>query len=181
MSVTDTKKIVKIQEPIDLSVQLLSQEAEALFNVLDNTSRKFRDLEDRLSELKAHFPFRFLVKEENESRQKFVENYHRDACPYATFYKTKDCSYFAWEQDEHSKKFRLFLIVEELESIYYLIAEDVYESFVYQNRVLSKRPLIETDLATRLRYSEYLIPFIDAFKEYMKTSRIAIEEGRNPF
>jgi hypothetical protein len=71
--------------------------------------------------------------------------------------------FLGWEQDDSSQKYRLFLISQQ---------EDSFSGTV---ETLTKKPLIETTLDVRLRVSEHVVPFISAFKDYLKKFRVAIE------
>lgn len=180
---TTNTSVEKNQETtsFDNSLKELALEAKLLFKALDDTSAKIRELETSLSNLKAHFPFRRLINEEKESIHKIVEECHAAVCPYGHHYFTKVYWYISWEADENSKNFRLFLISEEKEIIEYPVATDEYESIEFQVRNLIKKPLIETDLQTRLKYSEHLVPFIDSFKEFLRNCRTSIEHGKLPY
>lgn len=174
---------IKNQKPsssISSSLKELILEAELLFKILDDASDKIRELESSLSHLKAHFPFRYVIKEENESFRKDLEEKHKTVCSYGHYYFTKVYWYLAWEVDEASKNFRLLLISEEKEIIEYVNDENNYDSIIFETRSATKKPLIETDLSTRLRNSEHLIPFIDSFKEFLKGYRISILLGTAP-
>lgn len=159
---------------LDSSLQELVEEARDLFKVLDEASAKIRELEKSLSDLKANFPFRYKIGEEKGSVSIPIEMSHREAysCVVGVFRKV--WYYLGWEPDESSQKYRLCLIFEENETVqaHY---EDTYNEIVHSSRILSKKPLIETDLSTRLLYSEHLHLFIHYFKEYLKTCRISIE------
>jgi hypothetical protein len=123
-------------------IAALTVEAKALFNVLDSSSKRIRELESSLSELKAHFPFHVPLP---ESSSLDMEG------PW----------FLAWDLDDNSQKFRLLLIGSV--STGSSAAEDI------------RKPLIEADLATRLRFSEYLSTFIRCFKKHLHDHRIAIE------
>jgi uncharacterized protein YnzC (UPF0291/DUF896 family) len=40
-----------------------------------------------------------------------------------------------------------------------------------------KKPLIETELNVRFNYIRYLVPFLNAFKEHLRSVRILTEDG----
>jgi hypothetical protein len=168
------------RDQIDSAFQSLKAEAQSLFQVLDYASEKIRDLEHNLSELKAHFPFRSLLLKGKPSmtfslRDNQLSNVvlptHRSNIGYCT----RECWYLAWEPDETTKKFRLFLISAEQEVPVLLGREDLLEDLMETEIPKSKKPLIETDLPTRLRFSEYLIRFISDFKGHLRRYRALIE------
>lgn len=161
--------------PGDPDIEELVAEAKALYTALDNVSKQIRTLESCLGELKAHFPFRHCISEEQESPVlRPSEQRHDEAHPYAKGYWTKVYWHLAWEQDDSSKNFRLFLVSEERDRL-----ADYKENFLGEihSKILFKKPLIETDLPTRLRHSEHLASFIIAFKKYLESCRISIETG----
>jgi hypothetical protein len=132
----------KNQENFDLiSLEQLAEETKMLFRVLDISSRKIREFESCMGDLKAHFPFRCRVFETNSG----------GSC------------YLAWEKDDNSSRFRLYLIIEE------------QNEFGWSDEV--KKPLIETPLDTRLRVSGHVVPFIKSFTEYLSKYRVAIERN----
>lgn len=159
----------------DTDIEALVTEAKALFKILDDVSMRIRTLESSLGELKAHFPFRHCISEEQESPVlRPPEQRHKEAHPCVTGYWTKVYWFLAWEQDDSSKNYRLFLVSEERDR---LASYD--ENFIGEihSKILFKKPLIETDLPTRLRHSEHLFSFIIAFKKYLETCRCSIELG----
>ncbi len=161
---------------IDSSLKELITEARTLFKVLDSSSNKIRELETALGEIKAHFPFRYKIGEENESTRS-IESHHRATYSCAVVgVGVKIYNYLGWESDEKSQKYRLCLISEECETIY-LCSEDHYFQELGKTQILIKKPLIETDLSTRMRHSQHLLPFIESFKGHIKSARIWIEEG----
>jgi hypothetical protein len=118
-----------------------------------------------------------MICDEKQSLPKPIEQHHKEAYPYVHGYRTKICWYLAWEHEEVSKNYRLCLVSEENDIITYSVDEDrVYQDEV-PSKILLKKPLIETDLSTRLRYAQHLLPFLDSFKEHIRSSRIWIEEG----
>jgi hypothetical protein len=161
---------------IDSSLKELVTEAKALFKVLDSASNKIRELETSLRELKAHFPFRHRICEEKESPPKPPEEHHAAAYPCVQGYRTKVYWYLAWEHEEVSKNYRLCLVSEEKDIIAFYVDDSSCIEEV-PSKILFRKPLIETDLSTRLRYSQHLLSFLDSFKVHIKSSRIWIEEG----
>jgi hypothetical protein len=150
---------------LDTSLKELQSEVKSLFGVLDKSSDRIRKLESCLCEFKAHFPFRYYISKSSiyskliEGKQKrFVE---------------KIC--LSWEQAEDSKGFRLFLLSEEV-GVYISDEGEDYDE-CGPVKVISKKPLIETDLATRLLYVDSLNPFVCQFKAYLSKCRTLIESN----
>lgn len=162
---------------IDPLLNELVTEVKDLFKVIDSTSNKIRELESCLRGLKAHFPFRYYFEEEQGSQVNLDQKYPQVPSATAQFYSTQTYRCLSWEQDESFKNFRLFLIDEERDEITYCIDRCALSNMALP-KTLSKKPFIETDLPTRLRYSEYIVPFINAFKKYIVTCRTSIESKR---
>jgi hypothetical protein len=136
-----------LDSAFEKEVQELAREANNLFDVLDSSSKRIRDLESTLSDLKANFPFQIELTE----RQRRWEG----------------SWYLAWDLDDCSKKFRLLLIGS--------LGCDGCEDSPPPLEI--RKPLIEADLGTRLRFSEYLSPFVNQFRDHLRKRRIAIEDG----
>lgn len=164
---------------IDLSLTELIQEADTLFQKLNHISTSISTLEKELTRVKAFFPFKLLVDEEKRSLQKRLMDNKSDL-ESDNYYFTTVSWHLAWEEDENSKNYRLFLISEALETVATGFEEHYSFEDVQINK-LFKKPFIETNLKTRLKYSEYLITFIDSFKTYLKDYRISIEKNDLPF
>lgn len=178
---------------LEISLKELVTEANLLFKSLDASSNTLRELESSLKELKANFPFRYKIKEEKMSFALPPKEEHIAKYLYPQRYFTQISWYLGWEGEDDSKNFRLLLISEEREIVDYYAQtrggyddevhfsdKDIRQEEVAAIRTLSKKPLIETDLSVRLSYLEYLVPFIDAFKAYLKSSRTSIENGNPP-
>jgi hypothetical protein len=178
MSLSSNNSVEKFKEisSIDSSLKELVAEATILFKTLDSASNTIRELESCLKELKAHFPFRYCVCEEKESPPKPAEEHHKASYPLVLGYRAKVYWYLAWELEDNSKSYRLCLISEERDIVAYNDDDRIYLDEVH-SKILSKKPLIETDLSTRLRHSQHLLPFINSFKEHLRSARILIEEG----
>lgn len=158
---------------IDPALEELVSEAQTLFKVLDAASGKIRDLEKRLGEIRAHFPFSYPVyKEEILSPPTAADDLN-------LYLGQSNCYiewYFAWEEDDKSNNFRLFLISRRQEFAVEDFGGDLSESrSPLTNELVFKKPLIETDLATRLKFIEHLHFFIKQFKEYLQSYRTSIE------
>lgn len=158
---------------LDSSINDLKDEAEKLFRALDLASEKIRHLETSLINLKANFNFRIKIGEDERVAIP-VSEHHRETFPLAENAATRKLYFLGWETDDASQKFRLCLISDEVELVSFNY-DDNFIEMVYEIRHLSRRPLIETDLGTRLRYLEHLTPFVNAFKEHLKASRLKIE------
>jgi hypothetical protein len=154
----------KINEDIaiDSSLQKLAKEAEILSKVLDSATDVIRKLEADLKKLNANFVFKYLIYESSP-------NYNRGW--------SKMCWYLSWEKDQASNSYRLLLACFEKELVIRNSGTDDREFCETYSEPFchSKKPFIETDLQTRLKYSEYLIPFINAFTDHLASHRISIE------
>ncbi|MBP6869712.1 hypothetical protein KBC04_02425 [Candidatus Babeliales bacterium] len=176
----------KIQlHAVDNSIQELVQEAKILFSIYDQLSNTISKFETDLNQIKAYFPFKYLVSESSESHIKKPEQYHQDyniRC-----YTTKTCWYLAWDLlDGNSKTFRLFLVGEEIETLYLdHFGEQLDNSSLkkmkgfYPTKVIFKKPLMESGLSIRLQYSDHIHPFIESFKIYLRNRIIAIENNQD--
>lgn len=166
-------------ESLEHSLQGLFSEAGELFKTLDQYSKIILKLEENLVDLKANFPFRLLVKNEHDlSKRKLTLEHEQYA--HGEFFTTKNLWYLAWESiDQNNKKFRLFLISEEVETIH-SGWEETYEFFELSPKLLAKKPLIETDLQTRLHYFEHIDSFINAFKDHLHAYRVLIDRCNIP-
>jgi hypothetical protein len=167
---------------IDIHFSELKAEAQLLFDLLNAYSSRINALEKNLQEIHANFPFRLNIKEGKRSILKQPLGTHIEGCAGDVHgFWTQDFWYLSWEADDNSKNFRLFLTIEELEFIFFDYGEHIEQIKEFCSNIKFKRPLIETNIQTRLQYSEYLLPFIDAFKDYLKSCRLAVEQGDVPF
>ncbi len=80
-----------------------------------------------------------------------------------------------WESDLNS--FSL-MISEERDIIYYIVEDDRIHQEKVSSKILLKKPLIETDLNTRLCFSHHLLQFLDSFKEFIRSARILIKKAQ---
>lgn len=169
------------KESINFQLDDLANEAQGLFQALDSKSNEIRNLEKRLSELKAHFPFTYFLREDKSSVINPLEERHLNRNlgqdPAYLGYCSNTCWHLSWEADENSKNFRLFLLSTLKEVIVWANHGESVEGIAPHEpeEVLSKRPLIEFDLQTRLQFVQYLSGFIIHFKEYLRRYRVAIE------
>lgn len=70
------------------------------------------------------------------------------------------CWFFSWEPCPLGKRYRLFLISEEKET----------------GTMTFRKPLIECKLEVRLKVSQYLIPFMNTFKDALKQYRLSLNK-----
>lgn len=172
------KKPCPSKDSIDNAIDDLVKEAKSLFHVLDSMSERIRDLEKQLRDLNANFEFSIPLREEKASIKPLEERHQEiyDTSNDRLGHQCSDCWYLSWESDEKSKSFRLFLLSKLKETIVWRDDGSAYEpALPIEGEIVFKRPLIETDLQTRLKFSEYLPVFIVKFTEYMKTYRLSIE------
>jgi hypothetical protein len=173
-----------IESSIDLSIRRLIQESKSLFSMFDEMSSSIAKLEKELSEAKAFFAFRYKTSIISESHTKKAEERHSISSHDVLGYRTYTVWYLSWEKGDNDTPFRLFLIGEEKEIIYYSIPTDVEGcgEEVFETKTIFKKPLMETSLAMRIQYSEFILPFIDAFTDYLRECRQAFEESEDiPF
>lgn len=87
------------KDQVNLALEGLVGEAESLFRTIDVTSVQICTVEEKLNEIEAHFPFKYILPDGKPSEG--------EACI------SKICWHLSWERDENSKNFRLFLISTE--------------------------------------------------------------------
>lgn len=160
----------------------LISEAKQLSEVLNNISDVLQAIEDNLRETNANFPFHLEVEKDPESNPKKPESYHGDFPFDIVGYRTQIVWSISWEEDEASKegKFRLFITAEEKEIVYYNIPgndPDDIKPTIFQTKLIFKRPLRQTKIPIRLRFSKHFDTFIKSFENHLKTYRNAIEKG----
>lgn len=174
-------ELSKSKQSINFQLDDLANEAQGLFQALDNTSNEIRNLEKRLGEIKANFPFTYPLREDKSSVINPLEERHLnrkfEQDPAYLGYCSNTCWYLSWEADEKSKNFRLFLL-STLEEVIVWQGKPVEGIMPYESEVLAKRPLIEFDLSTRLQFVQYLSAFIVHFTEYLRRYRVAIENQK---
>jgi hypothetical protein len=164
---------------IDASLRELLIEAKALFEDLDKYSLQVRALEKELQKINAHFPFKLKIKEQQESFIMPALDRHVAWCVEGTVrgYTQQEIDYLAWEIDDNAKNFRFFLIIEEKEFVFFDGVELPGFRREYASHVKYKKPLIEADMYTRLKFCEYLHFFVQSFKDHLRSHRISIEMG----
>lgn len=164
------------QEKIVDALQELENEATQLFDSLDMLSTTIRTVEARLKQLKANFFFSLQIGEDLQSSLKQPQEYHEESRLAVEAYSTQIVWSLSWELDEQSKAYRLLLVSHEIENIYYSNPEsESWNSREFQSKCVSKKPFIETDLQTRLRFAEHLMPFVRSFTDYINKKRASIE------
>lgn len=166
----------------DTSLNELASEADNLFEILEKISISLSNLEKRLVDSKAFFPHELIIITGEESIPRPPEQRHIDGFPFQVQgYTVRLVQSLSWESDETTKKYRLFLIIKEEEIIHYYTDTDSYLSTTFQFKCIYKKALIENDLATKIKCSEHIIPFMNSFREYLKKCRIAIKNGNDIF
>lgn len=179
-----TKNEISHLDPssVESALQDLTSEANKVFKILDTASATIRKLENSLSNIKAHFPFKFIIKEEAESFLKpALEKHAQGFAGTIHGFFTKDVWALSWEKHDTNNDFRLFLVIEEVESIFFDYAENIEQIEKFSSELKLKRPLIETDIPTRLKCSAHLIAFINAFTSYLQSYHTAITSEPLPF
>jgi hypothetical protein len=154
---------------------------------LDDVSTTIRKIEHSLSSVKAHFPFRLLVKEGEQSPlQPALERHITRSVPEIQGFFTKDDWYLAWEQCDTSHDFRLFFIIEKVESIFFDFSESEFTDQLEQtekfcSHIVVKKHLLEADIPIKLECSVHLIFFLDGFKQHLKNYRNVMKNESVPF
>jgi hypothetical protein len=166
------------QKNVNSSMQELVEEAKKIFSTFDAISTSICKMEKDLNDAKAFFSYSYVVKIEEDQFPKKPEPRH-EQCSYSLLgYKINKHWTLSWEAEDNSKNFRLFLIAFEKEILYYEIPEDgSCKSLEAQSKIIFKKPLTQTDLQTRIQYSDQLIPFMNSFRLFLIKQRIAIENG----
>ncbi len=180
MSVLSKKYTQSINDQTDPALEDLVSEAQALFKVLDSISKKIRNLEKKLDENKAYFPFKYSVFKEKILKPLSTDasNVHEQQAESYVYlgYNSYVEWYLSWDEDENSKRFRLCLVSQRQEfTVVDIEGYPTESSSPLINEIVSKKPLIETDLSTRLKFAEYLQIFIKRFQEHLQCYRTSIE------
>ena len=170
----ENKKTVQV----DASLKELIVEAEKLFGLLDTYTSRIRFLEKELQRVHLNLLFTLKVKKDKGSLLKPALDIHNEGCAGQVHgFWTQDIWYLSWEEDENSKTFRLLLTMKETEFVLFDYGEHIEQVREFSSQIKFRKPLIETNIQLRLQYSEYLISFIDSFKNYLKTYQTAIEQN----
>ncbi len=162
------------------ALEELKLEREALQTSLNKVSGVIREAENGLREGNLGLSFSFPIAVENtEILNTPKEGQFHDFSYPVEYYHCKKRWSLSWEKDMESKQFRLFLIEEETEEVCYKFnsSPEKTQHTDLPWRLVSRVPFIETKIQIRIKYSEYLAPFLGAFKEYLKKCRLSLEEG----
>ena len=177
----------------NLFVHEAVEEAKNLFTRFDSLSSSIHQFEKELNDVKAYFPFRYLLKIETDSHLKNPASHHEEIdylfegySIVVKGYRIKTCWYLSWESDETTKNFRLFLIAEEIEVLYFYVngldnlhRDGLREHDDYQVKNIYKEPFMGTKLPVRFQFSEHLNPFFNAFKDFMRNCSLALDKKEN--
>lgn len=143
------------------------QEAQATTAFLNAMSGKIIELENELKKCHSNFPFKLIVKEEEEEVDLPVEERHQVFRSDVLRVDSKKLWALAWAPiEEGSKTYRLLLICEELEDCA-LGGRDWRKL----KRIVFRKALLETDIATRREFSVYMEEFLSKFAEHIKSCR----------
>ena len=163
---------------IDQRLNLLIKESKKVAEALDTISNEIRQLEDQLRENKANFSFKVLIEKKDSNPKWDLKDYHKALISGVEGYVITTYWFLSWEpQENDSKTYRLFLVQEQAETLFYG-REEFYEEFELESNCTFKKPLIETNREIRLKYSQHLTHFIKEFTKYLKKFRLSIEESR---
>lgn len=174
---------IKLQSAtiFDTALQELKSEAESLFGVLDTFSSQIASLEQSLKATKANFPFKKEIAKETGAFIYRTKPEHEIDFYEARHYYNSICWYIGWEIDENSKEFRLLLISEKHEIVFYTRPGWDSKFVIFKSEILTKQPLIETKLAIRLNCFGHLLEFLNDFTKYLNNCHKSIKEGSEPF
>ncbi len=174
-----SKQSILDTHQLNLAIKELVGESQSLFQAMDNASAIIRNFEKSMGENKAHFSFSYAVhKESVPNMHETNGNHEENVGPwcYVGYNSYLEWS-LSWEEDEKSNRFRLFLISHRQEFTVADIEGDCQESrSPLVNQIEFKKPLIETDLSTRLRFVEHLQKFVKKFTEHLTRYRESIEK-----
>lgn len=154
----------------------LEKEAIPVSNILDNVSNNIKELETSLISWKTNIPFEMILSKEDLkmdiSREKKYEEIYKEKTSIFQSFKVfwiKKIIILSWEPCNISKKYNLFFIIKN-EFWGWNEEENEYnvQTNVDDDEILFKKYFIETKLDIRLRYSKYLIPFMNGFIKELK-------------
>lgn len=174
-----SKQSILDANQLSSAIKDLLGESQSLFQVMDNASSIIRNFEKSMGESKAHFPFSYAVHKESVPNTHETDGMHeKNVGPWGYIgYNSYLEWHLAWEEDEKSDRFRLFLISRRQEFTVADVEGDFQESrSPLINQIEFKKPLIETEMATRLRFVEHLQVFVKKFTEHLKRYRESIEK-----
>lgn len=174
-----SKQSILDASQLNSAVKELLGESQSLFQVMDNASSIIRNFEKSMGEIKAHFPFSYAVRKESVPNTQETAGMHEKnvgRCNYIGYNSYLEW-HLAWEEDEKSDRFRLFVISRRQEFTVAFLEGDSRESISpLINQIEFKKPLIEIEMATRLCFVEHLQVFVKKFTEYLKRYRESIEK-----
>jgi len=182
-SENNSKDISSNDGSFESTLKSLEAETFALEGVLNNTSDTIRQLEKSLIGSKTNFVYKKKILTENKSNLKAPEDRHlEEAILDIQNYYTEIWWFLSWEPDETSKSYRLFLISEEKEFCWQHIGQPTRncgKEIEFKSTIIFQKPLIESKLEVRLRFSQYIIPFMNSFKEALKKYRVSLNNDKN--
>lgn len=156
----------------------LENVASLLSDNLDVSSEKITKIENRLRNLKTNLPYQMCVLRKQASSYKPLEVYHIYVGPYFLEnygYCTKTEWFLLWDVCEQSKSYRIIVKGLETDLGFVHYPEKEYEDFIeLAKRTIYKKPLIECRLAIRLKFAKFIIPFIQAFTDYLRSYSASI-------
>lgn len=163
------------------AVNELTTEAGNLLEVVRVYSDKIKEMELNLGELRAHFPFKKLIKSEKRPSHLIpAKPEHEQQCVGSLHGYYKQSHWFlSWERDENckDKRFRLFLIEEQNEIIVFDYDEALYQEAKIKSTPIFKKAFADTNLKIKLQFSDCLLQFIYEYADFLKRSRNIIEDG----
>lgn len=158
---------------IDYSIVKLASDAKFVLEDLNKFSENIRKIENNLRDIKFNLPFRYCISRE-ESKPGLPRREHLEFYPGVEYYGTEVFWFLSWEPYEKNKNYRLLLISEEKEHVFSGI-DEFFKIFEFQCKCTFKKPLQETNIKIKLKYSEYLMAFVDAFRKYLIDARTSVE------
>lgn len=154
------------------SIQDLANDINYRFKTLDALSANIKEFETILQNHKIEIPLYLHIDQEEESLPKSPEDHHKKETTFEVLgYTTRISWSLAWElDDEKSKKYRLMLISQNIERIFYRTPADDFDNskpLDLKPTIRSKKAFMETDTITRLKYGHQFQVFINKFREYL--------------
>ena len=148
----------------------MSSKDKIMGKLINKFSSNIKDIEERLFKSKINIPFHFPITIEDESLHKRPTKDHNK---YNIFndlrsYTTRKIPCLAWDKDDKSEKFRLFLIYKEQELIHFGFEETYHYEELKELKILSKKYFIETNLKIKLKFARESIlnAFTKAIERY---------------
>lgn len=167
----NSKTISTKTDSFEASLKNLETEALAFSEVFDKASDKIRRLEKILISSKTNFPYTEFIFKEKKSIIKDPETRHSEnKILNIESYYTQVWWFISWELHENSN-YRLFLISEEREICWSIIYEG---DFTFGSSITFKKPLIECKREVRLKFCQYIEPFMNSFEKKLKEDRLSL-------